>query len=182
MRADNRMDIGNWVSTNDTASSKGRVRLLMSCSKSAIIISLLRTRHTRMQRLQPMQPLPKLRRQPSVCERLIRKQRITPSSRTVKQIQKRRTWRLLLIRHVRVPRDRVDTVLEQRGSGPLVGAPVHQVDFRVPLGRAGGWVDVVAAKVGAPVQGVGDGEGGEVLVAEGWSAVSIYLLGKLTRD
>ena len=119
-----------------------------------------------------MQPLPKLRRQPSIGERLIRKQRITASSRTVEQIQKRRAWRLLLVRHVRMPRNRVDAVFQQRGPGPLVGAPVHQVDFRIPPWRAGGWVDVVAAEVGAPVQGVGDGEGGEVLVAEGWTLLA----------
>ena len=45
---------------------------------------------------------------------------------------------------------------------------MHQVHFGVVLGRAGCWVDVVAAKVAAEGDGVGDGEVGEVLIAECW--------------
>lgn len=36
-------------------------------------------------------------------------------------------------------------------------------------------MDVVPAEVGAPVESVGDGEGGEVLVTEGWNVVRICL-------
>ena len=45
---------------------------------------------------------------------------------------------------------------------------MHQVDFWVALGGTGGLVDVVSAEVAAELEGLVDGEVGEVLVTEGY--------------
>lgn len=45
---------------------------------------------------------------------------------------------------------------------------MYEVDFRVALGSAGGLVDVVSAEVAAELEGLVDGEVGEVLVTEGY--------------
>lgn len=47
------------------------------------------------------------------------------------------------------------------------------------LGRARGGVDVVAAKEGAVLEGLGDGQGGEVLVAEGDDLAFGHQVGEL---
>ena len=45
---------------------------------------------------------------------------------------------------------------------------MHKVDFWVALGSTGGLVDVVSAEVAAELEGLVDGEVGEVLVTEGY--------------
>ena len=55
------------------------------------------------------------------------------------------------------------------GAGAVVGTAEDEVDFWETFGCTGGLVYVVAAKVAGIVDGFLDGEGGEVLVAEGWN-------------
>ena len=57
--------------------------------------------------------------------------------------------------------------LEELGCELVACAAVDEVDLWVSLWRAGGRMDVVTTEVLAVLEGVGDGELGEVLVAEG---------------
>lgn len=55
---------------------------------------------------------------------------------------------------------------QELGAGAVVGAAVDEVDLGEALGGAGRLVDVVSAEVAAELEGLFDGEAGEVLVAE----------------
>jgi len=66
-----------------------------------------------------------------------------------------------------VPGDGVGALLEELGAGAVVCAAEDEVDFREAFGGARGLVDVVSAEVACIVDYFLDGEGGEVLVAEG---------------
>lgn len=74
---------------------------------------------------------------------------------------------LLLVRDVRVPRHGADAALEEGLVGLVARGAVDQVNLRVAGGGAGCGVDVVAAEVAAEVEGLADGQVGEVLLAEG---------------
>jgi len=114
-----------------------------------------------------MQPLLKLRRQPAISKRHIRKQRVTTARGAIKDVQEGRSWGLLLKGYIRVPGDGVGAGFEELGAVAVVGAAEDEVDFGVALGGAGGLVDVVAAEIAAEVEGFVDGEVSEVLIAEG---------------
>lgn len=47
------------------------------------------------------------------------------------------------------------------------------MDFWEALGSAGSLVDMVTAEVGAVFEGLGNGEVGEVLVAESWCGIQV---------
>jgi hypothetical protein len=119
-----------------------------------------------MQRLQTLQPLPERGAQPLIRLRLIRKNGVPARVRHIQRVQERRPGRLVLVRHVAVPRDAVGTVVEEGPKALVLRAAVHEVHFGVALGGAGGRVDVQAAEVFDVLEGVWDGESGEVLVAE----------------
>lgn len=53
---------------------------------------------------------------------------------------------------------------EQIVAGGVVGPKIHEMDVRVPLGAAGGGMDVEAAEVSDEVDGFLDGQVGEILV------------------
>jgi hypothetical protein len=121
----------------------------------------------RMHRLQAMQSLPELRRQPLTCLHHIGEERVAAGRGPVQHVKEGRAGRLLLKGHVGVPGNGVGALLEELGAGAVVGATEDEVDFWEPLGGTGGLVYVVTAEVAGVVDGFLDGEGGEVLVAEG---------------
>jgi len=121
----------------------------------------------RVRRLQPVQPLPKQRTQPLIRLRRIHKQGIPARLRLVEDVQKRRPRRLLLVRHIRVPRHGTRAVRKELVDAVVARTAVHEVHLGEALGRARGRVDVVSPEVGAVVEGVFDGQVGEVLAAEG---------------
>lgn len=161
MRPNNRMLARNRIPPRNTPPRQTSIHLL----------------NPRMHSPQPMQPLLKLRRQPPICKRHIRKQRVTTACRAIKDVQEGCAGGLLLEGHVRVPGDGVGAGFEELGAVAVVGAAENEVDFREAFGGAGGLVDVVAAEVAAEVEGFIDGEMREVLVAEGWLLVSCGLYG-----
>lgn len=67
-----------------------------------------------------------------------------------------------------MPNDRVGAGGQEFRATSVLGTTVHEVDFGVALGSAGGLVDVVTAKVAAQLQGLVDGEVSKVLVTEDW--------------
>lgn len=67
-----------------------------------------------------------------------------------------------------MPGDGVGAGGQELGAGSIVCAAVHEVDFWVALGSTRGLMDVVSAEVAAELEGLVDGEMGEVLVTEGY--------------
>lgn len=129
-------------------------------------LAIVRLLVARVQRRKSMQPFLKLGREAVISRHLAVKQRISALIRRVKHIQERRPRRLRLIRHIRVPSDRVCSRLEHVQGAVVVGAAVHEVDFGVALGGAAGGVDVESAEIGAEFESVRNGDVRKVLVAE----------------
>lgn len=123
--------------------------------------------NTRVRGLETMQPLPEQRTKPIIRLHGIHKQRVPSRLGLVEDIQKRRPRRLLLIRHVRMPRHAARPVGKKLIHAVVPRPAVHQVDLGEALGRPGRRVDVVPAKVAAELEGPFDGQVGKVLVAEG---------------
>lgn len=96
----------------------------------------------------------------------IHKERVAARLGPVQDVEKGGAGRLLLVRNVRVPGDGAGARLEVRLVALVARAAVDEVNLGVALGRARGGVDVLAAKVRAVFEGVGDGKVGKVLVAE----------------
>jgi hypothetical protein len=104
---------------------------------------------------------------------LVHEEGVPTSGRHVERVQEGRSWGLLLVGDIAVPGDGVGAVVEEGSRGLVVGAAMDQVDFWVA-----GWgtrcgVDVQTAEVSAKIEGLLDGEGGEILVTEGYH----FLLG-----
>lgn len=95
------------------------------------------------------------------------KERVAARVRAVEDVQEGRAGRLLLVGDVAVPGDGARARLEQAVEVGVARGAVHEVHLGEVLGRTRGRVDVVAAKVGAVVEGLVDGQVGKVLVAEG---------------
>lgn len=121
----------------------------------------------RMRRLKSVQQLLKRRRQSIISLNSIRKEGITASIRVIKDIKKRRSRRLLLIRNIRMPRHRADTRLEELLVRLITRTSMHEMDLGMALWRTRRGVYVMTAEVAAELESFGDGEVGEVLVAEG---------------
>lgn len=152
MRPDNRMLRQNRIPTSNPPSSHTAAHLL----------------NTRVYRTQAMQSLLELGRQPIVRLGHVPEQRVTTAGGSIQDIQERGARRLLLKSHIRVPNDRVGAGGQEFRATSVLGTTVHEVDFGVALGSAGGLVDVVTAKVAAQLQGLVDGEVSKVLVTEDW--------------
>lgn len=90
----------------------------------------------RMRRLKPMQQLLKRRRQSIIRLNSIRKESITASVRVIKDIEKRRSRRLLLIRDIRMPRHRANTRLEELLVRLVPRTSMHEMDLRMAFWRA----------------------------------------------
>lgn len=150
MRPDNRMLINHRLPTLDAPPRSRRIHLL----------------DTRMRRLESMQALPKQRTEPIIRLHGIHKQRVAPRLGLVKDIQKRRPRRLLLIRYVRMPRHTARAVRKKLIHAIIPRSAMHQVNLGKPFGRPGGRVDVVSAEIAAKLQGFFNRQVGEILVAE----------------
>ena len=66
-----------------------------------------------------------------------------------------------------MPRNRIRPFLKEVAGRGVVCSAVHEVDFRVALWRARRGVNMVTPEVAAKIEGVLDGNIGEILVAEG---------------
>lgn len=126
-----------------------------------------------------MQALLEQRAQALVGGDGVDKERVAARLGPVQDVQKGGAGGLLLVRDVRVPRDGAGARLKVGLVALVAGAAVDEVDLRVALGGARGRVDVVAAKVLGVLEGVGDGEVGKVLVAEGDDLAGGDVVGEL---
>lgn len=150
MRPHNRVLGGNRVSADNSTTSQTAVGLL----------------DTGVDGPQPVQPLAELGRQTLVRQRHVGEQRVAAARGAIEQIEERGARGLLLKRHVRMPGDGVGVGFQELGAAPVVRAAVDEMNLGEAPGGAGGLVDVVAAEVAAELEGLFDGEVGEVLVAE----------------
>lgn len=132
----------------------------------AFVKTVIYLLHARVYSSEAVQSLLKLRRKPLVRLGHISEQRIPAGGRSVEKIQESCPRWLLLECHVRVPSHRVGPVGQKLGAGTVIGAAVDKVDLRKALGSARGLMDVVGAEVATKVQGLVDGNSGQVLVAE----------------
>lgn len=103
----------------------------------------------------------------SISLDLIDEQSISTSSWLIQDIKESSSWWLKLVCHIRVPCHGGSTTLEVFRCEFISCATVDEMYFWISLWRSGGGMDVVAAEVLAVLEGVGDGEVGKVLVAEG---------------
>ena len=151
MSADDGMLIDNRLAALDAAARRGSVDLL----------------DTRVSRLQTMQALAEEGAEAVVRLGGVDKKGVTAGRRVVEDVQESRSGRLLLVGNVRVPGHGAGAVGEEELGAVVTRSAVHQVNLGVSLRRARGRVDVVAAEVGAVVEGLLDGQVGKVLVPEG---------------
>lgn len=113
-----------------------------------------------------MQPLSKLWRKPTIRHRLVGEQCIATCFGAIEKVKKRRAWGLRLIRHVRMPGDRVRPRLQCFRCSSVVRTSMYQMDFRVTRGCPTGRVDVKTTKVFAKLHRVFDWEVRKVLILE----------------
>lgn len=85
---------------------------------------------------QTVQSLPELWGEPSVRRSLIRKQCIASCSWPIQQVQECCPRRLLLVRYIRMPGDRIGSLLEEVACSGVVGSAMHKMDFGVTLRSA----------------------------------------------
>ena len=122
---------------------------------------------TRVGSLQAVQQLLEVRREAVVCLDSVGKEGVATSLRNVEDVQEGDARRLLLVGDVGVPRHGARSGLEEGLKRLVTRTTVDEVHLRVASGRARSGMDVVTAKVAAELQRLGDGQVGEVLVAEG---------------
>ncbi|PHH66026.1 hypothetical protein CDD81_551 [Ophiocordyceps australis] len=151
MRAHHGMLIHHWLAPLDARSHRRRIHLL----------------NARVRRRQAMQALLKERTQPLIRLHGIHKNRIAARIRFIEDIQKGGARRLRLIRHIRVPSHGAGARAEIILVAPIALAAMHQMNLWMARRGARRGMDVVAAKVGAKGEGVGNGQVGKVLVAKG---------------
>lgn len=145
------MLIDDGVAPLDAVAGGGRVDLL----------------NARVRRLEAVEALLEERAQTLVSLDSVDKQSVATRVGAVKQVQESGARGLLLVRNIRVPGRGACAHLEEGLVALILGTAVDKVDFRVSLRGARSRVDVVAAKVLAVLEGVGDGQVGKVLAAEG---------------
>lgn len=143
---------GNGVTAGDTAAVQAGVDLFDAGVDGA----------------QAVQSLPEVGRETLVGLHHVAEQGVTACRGAVEYVQEGRAGGLLLEGDVRVPGDGVGALLQERRADVVVCAAEDEVDLRESLWRARGLVDVVSAEVAGVVDGFLDGQGGEVLVSEGW--------------
>lgn len=151
MCADNRVDVDNRLAALDALAGRRGIDLL----------------DTGMRGLEAVQTLLEERAQALIRRDGVDKERVAASLGLVEDIEKGGAGGLLLVGNVRVPGDGACAGLEEVPVGSVSLGAVHKVNLGIPFGGSRGRVDVVAAKVLAKLEGVGDGEVGKVLLAEG---------------
>lgn len=123
--------------------------------------------NTRVRSLETVQQLLESRGQTLVGLDSVGKESVTASIRGVEDVQESRSWGLLLVGNIRVPRHGAHASLEKGLVGLVSRTAVHEVNLGVSLWRARGGVDMVTAKVASKLESLGDGKVGKVLVSEG---------------
>lgn len=99
----------DWVTASDTTAVQAGIHLL----------------NTRVYGLETVETLLELGRQTLVCLSHVAEEGITTCCRTVKEIQEGGAGGLLLKCDIRVPGDRVGTLLQEFGTCAVVGATVN---------------------------------------------------------
>lgn len=150
------------MSSNDRVLRCDRV----AASNSATVQTGIHLLNAGVHCLQAVQPLLELGRETPVCLDHVGEQCIAATGRAIQHIQERGAWGLLLEGDVGVPGDRIGALFEESGTGAIVRTAEDEMDLGEALGCAGGLVDVVSAEVSGVLDGVLDGEGREILIAE----------------
>lgn len=151
MSAHDGVVMDHWLATLDAIPGSGRIHLL----------------NARVRRAEAVEALLEQGAEAFVSRDGVDEERVAARLGAVEDVEKGGARRLLLVRNVRVPGDGAGARLKVRLVALVARAAVDEVNLGVALGRARRGVDVVAAKVLAVLEGVGDGEVGKVLVAEG---------------
>lgn len=151
MRPDNGMLVDDGVAPLDAAPGSSGVDLL----------------DARVRGLEAVETLLEERAQTLVGRGGVDEERVTARVRPVEDVEERGAGGLPLVRDVRVPGDGAGPRLEEGAPALVSRAAVDEMHLRVALRRARGRVDVVTAEVAAVLQGLGDGQVGKVLAAEG---------------
>lgn len=112
-----------------------------------------------------MQTLLERWRKPIIGLDLVDKNSIPAYFRTVKEVQERGTGWLLLICDIRMPCDTAVLRREIFIEFPGIVVPVHEMNLGISLRSSASWVDMVAAKVSSEIEGLLDGQIGEILVS-----------------
>lgn len=151
VRADNGMAVDDGLAPLDAVADSGGVDLL----------------DARVGGPEAVQTLLEERAEALVGRDGIDEERVAARLRLVQDVQEGGAGGLLLVGNVRVPGD-ARRARREEGLVRLVAlAAVHQVNLGMALGSARRGVDVLAAKVRAVLQRVGDRQVRKVLVAEG---------------
>jgi hypothetical protein len=123
---DQRMSVGNGITTHNAATSKSVLCLLMS----------------RVNSLESMQTLLELWRQSVVGFCLVDETSVASCCGTIQEVQECGSWRLLLVGHITVPGYAVCALLKIIFGGCVCCGSVDQVDFWEALWCARGRVNV----------------------------------------
>jgi hypothetical protein len=115
-----------------------------------------------------VESLLELWRQPLIGLRHVGEEGVATGSGTIKNIEECCSGWLFLKSDVRVPGNCVGALCQEIGASTIVCTPEDQVDFWESLGGTRCLVNVVTTEVASPVNGFLDGEGCEVLIAEGY--------------
>jgi hypothetical protein len=121
-----------------------------------------------MESFESMQPFLEGRTQAVVCLHRVGEHGIASGGWEVKHVQKCCTGWLLLVAHIRVPKDAAGAVGDELADPVVAGTPVRQVNFRKALGRATHTVDVVSSEIATEIERCLDWQVRKVLVSEGY--------------
>jgi hypothetical protein len=162
----------DWF-TADKTSAALRVSSLLRgyITVSHSHIENLNRKPTGVNGIQSVKSLLELRREPPVCDSLVREQCVTSSTGAIQHVQKCRPGRLLFISDIAVPGYGVSTLLEKVARSGVFGTAVNKMDLRVSGRRARCGVYVVTTKVFYKVKSLLDGKIGEVLVPERFASL-----------
>ena len=136
MCSDHRVNGCDRLTTHDPATKLAIVRLLMAysttsqCQSCEFMIGAS-WKDTRVQRSKPVQPLLKFRRETIISLHLAREQRVATLIRRIEDVEERRSRRLFLIRHIRVPGNGVGSRFEEIPGAVVLRATMYEMDFGV---------------------------------------------------
>jgi hypothetical protein len=124
--------------------------------------------NTRVRSLEAVEQLLESRGQTLVRLDGVGKESVTTGIGGVEDVQEGRSWGLLLVGNIRVPRHGAHASLEEGLVGLVSRTAVHEVNLGMSLWRTRGGMNMVTTKVAAKLESLGDGKVGEVLVSEGY--------------
>jgi hypothetical protein len=85
---------------------------------------------------------------------------------SVKQVEKCRAWWLLLVRNIRMPSHRVDSLFKVVFRCRFFSASMNQMNLWMSLWRPTGGMDMMSSKIPTKLKSFGDGQVCKVLVSE----------------